>query len=56
MRQPLAVGHYWPFDAGHFFAGIVAFVLRTIGVFYALRVNDAETRHGLAPLLLGYFF
>ena len=52
MGQPLRVNHDMPFDAGHLFSRIIALGMGAVRVFHALRVNDAKTRLGVAPLSL----
>lgn len=50
MGQPLGIDDNVAFDAGHFFTGVITFVAGAIGILSALRINDAETRLGVAPL------
>jgi hypothetical protein len=50
MGQPLGIDDNVAFDAGYLFAGIITSVTGAIGILDALRVNDAETRLGVAPL------
>lgn len=42
VRQPLRINRNVPFDPRDFLARVIAFVLCAIGIFYALRINDAE--------------
>jgi|APLak6261659701_1056019.scaffolds.fasta_scaffold17951_1 hypothetical protein len=50
MGQSLGIDDKVALDAGHLFAGIITSVAGAIGILDALRVNDAETRLGVAPL------
>ena len=42
----MGVNDYVPLDPGHFFTGIITFLIRRIGVLDALRVNDPVTGQG----------
>lgn len=44
VRQALRVYSDMSFDSGDLLAGIIAFMFCAIGVFDALRINDAEAR------------
>ena len=50
MGQPLRIHPDVPFDARHFLARVASLLLSAIGVLHALRVNDQEAGHGVAPL------
>ena len=51
MRQTLGVNHNMALDSRDFFASVVTFVPRGIGIFNALRINDAETRFLCATMV-----
>lgn len=49
MWQPLRVDGNVPFYAGHFFAGVIPFLLRCVGILHALCADDAKRRLFGAP-------
>jgi hypothetical protein len=51
MGQALGIGDNVAFDAGYLFAGIITFVAGATGILDALRIKNAETCLGVAPLL-----
>jgi hypothetical protein len=52
VGQALRVHCNMSLDAGNLFAGIVSFLFSTVGVLDALRVNNDEGGHGVAPQFL----
>ena len=51
MRQTLRVNRYMPLDTANLLARIVAFFHSGIRVLHALRINNQESGHFMAPLL-----
>ena len=50
MRQALAIDQNMALDARDFLADVVAFFIRRVGVFHALRVNDDKAGAGVSSL------
>lgn len=50
MWQALGIDCNVTFDARDLLSCVVALVVRAVCVFYALRINDQEARHGAASL------
>jgi hypothetical protein len=50
MRQAVVVNHNVPFNTGHFFTGIITFLIRRISILDALGIHYAQRSLGIPPV------
>ena len=50
MRQAMGVNDYVPLDPGHFFTGIITFLIRRISILDALAIHYAKRSLGILPV------